>query len=140
MSDHKYIKRYLNLHKSLPKPVAKEIVLAILSEELNANVDNETICKRINLVILNWTCFASYWNKDIIIDEETDSQIFSKFKALPIDQQKYLATESNFSGLIPPRDLDAYYDYLEPLGFDYKWKANLRLKRLCVKLTRNKSF
>ena len=131
-----YVNRYLYRHKSLPKAVAKDVVDDILSETQSAEVDNETICKRINLVIRNWTCFASYWNKGVVIDEETDSQTFLKFKKLPEDQQKYLATESHFDGLVPPADLDAYYDYLESLETDDVWQANLRLKRLCERLSR----
>ena len=136
MSDQEHINRFLYPHKSLPKVVAKDIVESILSETISAEIDNKTICKRINLVIRNWTCFASYWTKDVVIDEELDPRIIPKFKNLSVEQQRYLAIESNFAGLVPPSDRDTYYDYLDSLEGDDVWKANLRLKKLCTKADR----
>ena len=115
---------YTGLHQSLPKSVAKEIVFSILSE--SEGVDNSTIHRWVDWVIQYWKPFASYWNKDIVIDEETDSKIFPMFMELSEDRKKYLAIDTNFTQIVPSKDREAYFNHLQSFEMDNGWKVNLR--------------
>ena len=124
-------KCFLHIAKniSLPKLVAKEIVFSILSEgEDKISPDDSKIY--IEWVADYWKPFAKYWNKDIIIDEETDSVILSKFMGLSESRKKYLVTRANFVQLVPKKDREAYFSYLESISMDDEWKANTYLTRM----------
>ena len=103
-------------------------------------IDNEKICKLIDRIIQYWRPFASYWKKDTIIDEETDSEILEKFMELSDDQKRFLAVETNMDGLIPTKDKEAYFDHLESVEADEALKINLHLRRIGQKLYTNQTM
>ena len=124
--------QYVRYHKSLPKPVAKEILWSVLSN--TEEIDNEKTRRIIDCIISYWKPFASYWTKDTIIDEDTDSEILEKFMELSDDRKRFLALETNMDGLIPIKDKEAFFDHLESVEADEAWKINVYLRRIGKKL------